>query len=52
MRTYVLQRLILASRTYQQSAKTNASSRLDTANYASFYLRRLPAEVLVDAECA
>jgi hypothetical protein len=44
-----LHRLILTSRTYQQSAKTNASSRLDTANYASFYLRRLPAEVLVDA---
>jgi hypothetical protein len=44
-----LHRLILNSRTYQQSAKTNATSRNDTANYASFYLRRLPAEVLVDA---
>ncbi len=44
-----LHRLILNSRTYQQSAKTNATSKLDTANYASFYLRRLSAEVLVDA---
>lgn len=44
-----LHRLILNSRTYQQSAKTNASSKHDSANYASFYLRRLPAEVLVDA---
>ena len=44
-----LHRFILNSRTYQQSAKTNATSKLDTANYASFYLRRLPAEVLVDA---
>jgi hypothetical protein len=44
-----LHRTILNSRTYQQSARTNASNRTDTANYGSFYLRRLPAEVLVDA---
>jgi hypothetical protein len=44
-----LHRTILNSRTYQQSAQTNASNRVDTSNYASFYLRRLPAEVLVDA---
>jgi hypothetical protein len=44
-----LHRLILNSRTYQQSARTNATNRNDSANYASFYLRRLPAEVLVDA---
>ncbi len=44
-----LHRLILNSRTYQQSAKTNATSKDDATNYASFYLRRLPAEVLVDA---
>jgi hypothetical protein len=44
-----LHRLILNSRTYQQSARTNATNRTDTTNYASFYLRRLPAEVLVDA---
>jgi hypothetical protein len=41
--------LILNSRTYQQSAQTNATNKHDTANYASFHLRRLPAEVLVDA---
>lgn len=44
-----LHRLILNSRTFQQSAKTNATNRHDATNYASFYLRRLPAEVLVDA---
>jgi len=44
-----LHRLILNSRTYQQSAKTNATSKHDATNYASFYLRRIPAEVLVDA---
>ena len=44
-----LHRTILSSRTYQQSAQTNATNRGDTTNYASFYLRRLPAEVLVDA---
>jgi hypothetical protein len=44
-----LHRTILGSRTYQQSAQTNATSRTDTVNYASFYPRRLPAEVLVDA---
>jgi hypothetical protein len=44
-----LHRTILRSRTYQQSAKTNATNRTDTTNYASAYLRRLPAEVLVDA---
>ncbi len=44
-----LHRVILNSRTYQQSAKTDATSKHDTANYASFYLRRLPAEVLIDA---
>ncbi|MBY0521817.1 MAG: DUF1549 and DUF1553 domain-containing protein [Gemmataceae bacterium] len=44
-----LHRTILHSRTYQQSARTNATSKTDTRNYASFYPRRLPAEVLVDA---
>lgn len=44
-----LHRTVLNSRTYQQSARTNATNRTDTANYASAYLRRLPAEVLVDA---
>ncbi|MGE3807825.1 MAG: DUF1549 domain-containing protein [Gemmataceae bacterium] len=44
-----LHRTIVQSRTYQQSGKTNATNKYDTANYASFQLRRLPAEVLVDA---
>ncbi len=44
-----LHRTILNSRTYQQSAKTNPTSKADTRNYASFYPRRLPAELLVDA---
>jgi hypothetical protein len=39
---------ILNSRTYQQSSQTNASNRNDRRNFASFYLRRLPAEVLLD----
>lgn len=44
-----LHQTIVQSRTYQQSARTNASSRVDTRNYASFYPRRLSAELLVDA---
>jgi len=44
-----LHRTILTSRTYQRSSLANASNRHDTRNYASFYRRRLPAEVLVDA---
>jgi hypothetical protein len=43
-----LHRTILNSRTYQQSSALNASNRTDRRNYASFYLRRLPAEVLLD----
>lgn len=42
-------RAILNSRTYQLDSRTNASNRLDTRNYASFYRRRLSAELLVDA---
>jgi hypothetical protein len=43
-----LHRTILNSRTYQQSSQTNAGNRADRRNFASFYVRRLPAEVLVD----
>jgi hypothetical protein len=43
-----LHRTILNSRTYQQSSVTNDSNRHDRRNFASFYLRRLPAEVLLD----
>src|SRR5207244_8499610 len=42
-------RAILNSRTYQQSSQASPENRTDRSNYASFYLRRLPAEVLVDA---
>ena len=44
-----LHRTILTSRTYQQSSVASPANRTDTRNYSHFYLRRLPAEVLVDA---
>jgi hypothetical protein len=44
-----LHRTILASRTYQQSSLAGAANRVDRTNYAYFYYRRLPAEVLLDA---
>ena len=43
-----LHRAILNSRTYQQSSAAGPANRFDHANYAYFYYRRLPAEVLVD----
>jgi hypothetical protein len=44
-----LHRTILNSRTYQQSSTPAPGAASDRANYASFSLRRLPAEVLLDA---
>src|SRR5207248_7003032 len=44
-----LHRTILNSRTYQQVSATSPESAADRANYAAFPLRRLPAEVLLDA---
>jgi hypothetical protein len=44
-----LHRTILSSRTYQQSSQATAANVGDRSNYAYFYYRRLPAEVLVDA---
>ncbi|MCI0360497.1 MAG: DUF1553 domain-containing protein [Planctomycetaceae bacterium] len=44
-----LHRTILTSRTYQQTSIASAESEMDRANYAFFYPRRLPAEVLLDA---
>ncbi len=44
-----LHRTILNSRTYQQSSQPSAANLADRANYAYFYYRRLPAEVLLDA---
>jgi len=44
-----LHRTILLSRTYQQSARPHETAKNDRRNYAAFPLRRLPAEVLLDA---
>ncbi len=44
-----LHRTILQSRTYQQSSQTNTANATDRTNYSHFALRRLPAEVLLDA---
>jgi hypothetical protein len=44
-----LHRTILASRTYQQTSQASEENESDRANYARFYLRRLPAEVLLDS---
>ncbi len=42
-------RLILNSRTYQLSWQPNDSNRLDRRNFSHMQLRRMPAEVLIDA---
>jgi hypothetical protein len=44
-----LHRTILTSRTYQQSIAASAEAAIDRANYASFPLRKLGAEVMLDA---
>jgi hypothetical protein len=44
-----LHRTILSSRTYQQTVAGSAEVASDRVNYAAFPLRRLPAEVLLDA---
>jgi hypothetical protein len=44
-----LHRTILSSRTYQQSSTAQPASAADRVNYASFPIRRLPAEVMLDA---
>lgn len=44
-----LHRTIALSRTYQQSSQAPAASAADRSNYAAFPLRRLQAEVLLDA---
>ena len=44
-----LHRTILSSRTYQQSNRTNPANAADRTNYSHFAMRRLPAEVLLDA---
>jgi hypothetical protein len=42
-------RLILNSRTYQSSWEHNASNQADKKNFSHALLRRMPAEVLIDA---
>jgi hypothetical protein len=44
-----LSRVILNSRTYQLSSAFNQTNRNDDRNYASYYVRRLMAEALMDA---
>lgn len=44
-----LHRTILNSRTYQQSSTPAKGAEADRTHYASFALRRLPAEVMLDA---
>lgn len=44
-----LHRTILSSATYQRSSRTKPTNQFDTRNFASFYPRRMSAEVLVDA---
>jgi hypothetical protein len=44
-----LHRTILTSQTYQTSGRATPENRADTRNFAWFYPRRLPAEVLIDA---
>ena len=44
-----LVRTICSSRTYQLSSETNGQNADDEQNFARFYPRRLPAEVLLDS---
>jgi len=44
-----LERTVLTSRTYQLSSRPNASNGGDRHNFARAYLRRMMAEVVVDA---
>jgi hypothetical protein len=46
-----LMRFITASRTYQASTSVNSTNRNDEQNYSRGLLRRLDAEVLLDAVC-
>ncbi|HWB07649.1 MAG TPA: DUF1549 and DUF1553 domain-containing protein [Pirellulales bacterium] len=46
-----IMRQMLASRTYQLSSAANATNADDERNFSHYYVRRLPAEVLLDAIC-
>jgi Protein of unknown function (DUF1549)/Protein of unknown function (DUF1553) len=43
-----IERVILNSRTYQLSSKTNATNKLDKNNFAHAYIRPMMAEAVVD----
>jgi hypothetical protein len=43
-----IERVILNSRTYQLSSRTNATNKLDKNNYAHAYIRPMMAEAVVD----
>ncbi len=42
-------RLIMNSRTYQLSSEPNANNREDEQNFSFYYVKRMPAEALLDA---
>ncbi|MDF7808965.1 DUF1553 domain-containing protein [Pontiellaceae bacterium B12219] len=44
-------RIILNSKTYQRSAIHNKGNLSDETNFSRYYIRRLDAEVLIDAIC-
>lgn len=44
-------RIILNSRAYQLSAEPKEENRNDVANFSHYYVRRMDAEVLIDALC-
>jgi hypothetical protein len=44
-----LHRLILNSETYQRSWRPNVTNEMDERNFSRFVMRRLPAEVMLDA---
>ncbi len=46
-----MMRLILNSRTYQLSSETNETNHDDEQNFSHHAVKRLPAEVLLDAIC-
>lgn len=45
----VVMRLIMNSRTYQLASEPTADNRDDEQNFSSYYVKRLPAEPLLDA---
>ena len=47
-----IMRLILNSRVYQLSSEPNRENQADEQNFSHFNVKRLPAEVLLDAICS